>query len=51
MSVFTNVLVVAIVFWVFIAAYLSMITIRLQRTEKELSILRAEIGKDKLSVD
>ncbi len=51
MSVFTNLLVVAIVFWGFIAAYLSMITIRLQRTEKELSILRAEIGKDKSSVD
>ncbi len=51
MSVFTNLLVVAIVFWGFIAVYLSMITIRLQRTEKELSILRAEIGKDKPSID
>ncbi|MFQ6125093.1 MAG: hypothetical protein ACE5R6_10895 [Candidatus Heimdallarchaeota archaeon] len=46
MSIFVNLLIVAIVFWGFIAAYLFFLTIRLQKMEKDLSALNTNTIKD-----
>ncbi|MFQ5820324.1 MAG: hypothetical protein ACE5I5_10085 [Candidatus Heimdallarchaeota archaeon] len=46
MSTFVNLLIVAIVFWGFIAAFLFFLTMRLQRMEKDLSALNIKTTKD-----
>jgi len=46
MNDLVTLLLVAIVFWGFIMVYLFYITMRLQRIEKELSMIRTKTGKD-----
>ncbi len=46
MTTLVNLLIVAIVFWGFIAAFLFFLTIRLQRMEKDLSALKTKTTKD-----
>ena len=46
MSIFTDLLAVSLVFWGFITAYLIFLTTRLQRMERDLSVLQKTTVKE-----